>query len=146
MKFGRFPAAVLMAALFGTPALAADRSVYQPLQEAVQAAQASGKIDGSVKFFLADASPRGARVLRAGVVSNKKSNSFGRPDETACNWAAQSAVIAMHQAAKKAGANAVVNIVSYFRKQEYRDSTNYECHAGNVVAGVTLRGDLAKLK
>jgi len=136
----------LLTVALSCPALAADRPIYQALQEAVQAAQDTGKIDGSVQFFLAGASPRGAKVLRPGVVTNKKSNSFGRSDERACNWAAQSAIISLHQAAQKAGANAVINIVSYYRKQVYSNPSNYECHAGNVVAGVALRGDLATIK
>jgi len=131
------------------PAMAADRSVYLPLEEAVQAAQASGKIDGSVKFYLAGSGPAKARigqVLRTGIVANKKTNAFAKKDETACLYVAQSTLISLHNAAQKAGANAVTNIVSYYRKQEYRSKTDYECHAGGVMAGVTLRGDLVKLK
>ena len=61
-------------------------------------------------------------------------------------WVAQSAVIALHEAAKKAGANAVTNIVSYYRKNEYSNKINYECHAGATVAGVALRGDLSNVE
>jgi len=35
-------------------------------------------------------------------------------------------------------------IVSYYRKVEYRRKTDYECHAGTAVTGVTLRGDLSR--
>lgn len=126
-------------------ALAADRSVHLPIQTVIAAAQAAGKIDGSVSFHLAGTGPKG-KVLEAGVVTNRKTNAFGKKDEEACEWVAQSAVIALHEAAKKAGANAVTNIVSYYRKNEYRSTTDYECHAGAVVAGVALRGDLATVK
>jgi len=129
------------------PAQAADRLVYQPLQDAVKAALAAGKIDDSVQFYLAGTRPaRKADIIQRGVVTNKKTNAFAKKDESACLHVAQSAIIALHQSAKQAGANAVVNIVSYFRKKEYSSATNYECHAGNVVAGVALRGDFAKLK
>ncbi|MCY1518814.1 hypothetical protein D9M68_535400 [compost metagenome] len=140
--------------LFGTLALslacsaqaaAADRTVHLPLKPAVEAALAAGKIDGSVSFYLAGTGPKG-RVLQADVVTNRKTNAFAKKDEEACLWVAQSAVIALHEAAKKAGANAVTNIVSYYRKNEYSSKTDYECHAGAVVAGVALRGDLAKVK
>ncbi|CAB3892191.1 hypothetical protein LMG26686_04042 [Achromobacter mucicolens] len=127
------------------PALAADRTVHLPLAAAVKAAQDAGKIDGSVKFYLAGTGPKG-KVLEAGVVTNRKTNAFAKKDEEACVWVAQSAVIALHEAAKKAGANAVTNIVSYYRKNEYRSTTDYECHAGAMVAGVALRGDLATVK
>ncbi|MCZ8387655.1 excinuclease [Achromobacter ruhlandii] len=127
------------------PAQAADRTVFLPLQPAIEAAQAAGKIDGSVKFYLAGTGPKG-KVLEAGVVTNRKTNAFAKKDAEACLWVAQSAVIALHEAAKKAGANAVTNIVSYYRKNEYSSKTDYECHAGAMVAGVALRGDLAQVK
>lgn len=126
-------------------AVAADRTVFLPLQPAIDAALAAGKIDGSVKFYLAGTGPKG-QVLEAGVVTNRKTNAFAKKDADACLWVAQSAVIALHEAAKKANANAVTNIVSYYRKNEYSSKTDYECHAGAVVAGVALRGDLTRLK
>lgn len=128
-----------------TQVLAADRTVFLPLQPAIDAALAAGKIDGSVKFYLAGTGPKG-QVLEANVVTNRKTNAFAKKDPEACLWAAQSAVISLHEAAKKAGANAVTNIVSYYRKNETSSKTDYECHAGAVVAGVALRGDLARVK
>jgi uncharacterized protein YbjQ (UPF0145 family) len=124
---------------------AADRKVMQSFQEAVQNATAAGKLDGSVKFYLAGTGPKG-KVLESNVVTNRKTNAFGKSDGEACDWAAQSALIALQDAAKTAGANAVVNIVSYYKKVENKDPANYECHAGAVIAGVALRGDLAVVK
>lgn len=135
----------VLALTISAPASAADDVVYFPLKQAVEAATASGKLDGSVKFYLAGSSPRG-RVVQAGAVTNKKSNAVGKSDETTCIWTAQSALIQMQQAAKKAGANAVINITSYFRKQEYKHPTNFECHVGAIMSGVALRGDLAVVK
>jgi len=145
MKISKYSSLTVLALAMSAPALAADRSVYLPLQEAVATAQADGKIDGSVKFYLAGTGPKG-QVLRRGIVSNKKTNAFAKQDDVACLRAAQSAIIGLHNSAKKSGANAVTNIVSYYRKVEYRSKTDYECHAGGVVAGVALRGDLAKVK
>jgi len=48
------------------------------------------------------------------------------------------------QRAKKAGANAVVNIVSYYKNVEMASATEFECHAG-AAAHAILRGDLIKL-
>jgi len=135
----------LVAALLSTPALAADRSVYLPLEEAVAAAKAAGKIDGSVRFYLAGVGPKG-QILQRDSVTNKKTNAFGKSDAVACQYVAQSAIIALHNAAKQAGANAVTNIVSFYKRNEYKDKTNYECHAGAVIAGVALKGDLTKVK
>ncbi|MEN4922884.1 excinuclease [Achromobacter spanius] len=141
----KLSAALVLPFVLTAPVLAADRTVHLPIQPVIEAAQAAGKIDGSVKFYLAGTGPRG-KVVEAGVVTNRKTNAFAKKDEEACAWVAQSAVIALHEAAKKAGANAVTNIVSYYRKNEYRNATMYECHAGAMVAGVALKGDLATVK
>jgi len=135
----------VIAALLSSPALAADRTVYLPLEEAVAAAKAAGKIDDSVRFYLAGSGPKG-KILQRDSVTNKKTNAFAKSDAVACQYAAQSAIIALHTAAKNAGANAVTNIVSFYKRNEYKDAANYECHAGNVIAGVALKGDLSKVQ
>ncbi|THF62758.1 excinuclease [Pseudothauera rhizosphaerae] len=135
--------AALALAASGT-ALAADDVIHVPLQKAIDAATASGKLDGSVKFYLAGTGPKG-KVLKASALTNKKSNAFAKDHEQACIWTAQSALIQLQDAARNAGANAVTNIVSYFRKNEYKSTTDFECHVGALMAGVALRGDLARI-
>ena len=53
---------------------------------------------------------------------------------------------ALQDGAKSRGANAVVDIVSYYKKNEFKSSTNYECYAGAILAGVALKGTYAKVK
>ena len=126
---------------------ARDTAVYLPFDKAVAEATRAGKIDGSVKFYLAGNTPTGnVTVLSAGAVTNKKTNAFNKSDEVACEWVAQSAIISLHQAAKNAGANAVTNIVSFYKSNERKDAKTYECHAGALMAGVALKGDLAKVQ
>jgi len=142
-------ASLLLTLAFTVSSKAADRTVYVPLEAAIQTAQAAGKIDGSVKFYLADAGPPEEQidqVLRTDIVTNKKTNAVFKGDKGTSLHVSQSAIIALHNAAQKAGADAVVNIVSYYRKQEYRSTTDIECHAGATVTGVALKGDLVKLK
>ncbi|AOB33568.1 excinuclease [Bordetella sp. H567] len=139
--------AILTLALACAPAAhAADRTVMQSFQEAVKNATDAGKLDGSVKFYLAGAKAPSGKVVEANVVTNRKTNAFGKSDDKSCDWAAQSALVSLQEAAKKAGANAVINIVSYYKKNETRDPAQYECHAGAVIAGVALKGDLAIVK
>jgi uncharacterized protein YbjQ (UPF0145 family) len=126
-------------------AQAADRMSMNSFQAALDAGKAEGKLDGSVKFYLAGTGPKG-KIVKAGSVTNRKTNAFGKSDEKACEWAALSALISLQEAAKQAGANAVVNIVSYYKKNENKSTSQYECHAGAVVAGVALKGDLAIVK
>ena len=107
---------------------------------------AEGNGNGSVKFYLAGNTPAGkASVVTPGVVTNKKTNAFNKTDYQACSWALQSALITLHQAAKNVGANAVTDIASYYKKNERKDPKTYECHAGAVIAGVALKGNLAKV-
>jgi hypothetical protein len=43
------------------------------------------------------------------------------------------------------GANAVVNVESFYRKHAVPSKTEYECHKGFLIAGVALRGDVVQL-
>jgi uncharacterized protein YbjQ (UPF0145 family) len=54
-------------------------------------------------------------------------------------------MIQLEKRAKQLGANAVVNIVSYYRKDVMSSPTEFECHAGTVIAGVALRGEFVKI-
>lgn len=125
---------------------ARDTTHYLPFDQVVAEASAAGKLDGSVKFYLSGKMPKGAEVIRRDVSTSKKTNAFNKTDEGACSWALQSALISLQQAAKAAGANAVVDIASNYKHVEYKDSEKYECHAGAIMAGVAIKGNLAKVK
>ncbi|MET1026299.1 MAG: hypothetical protein ABWY00_03960 [Dongiaceae bacterium] len=78
-------------------------------------------------------------------VTNRKTNSVGRPDEEACKWAMMSALKELGDRAVSEGGNAVINIVSYYKKNVFASDTLYECHAGAFVAGVALKGAVVKI-
>ncbi|WP_269137661.1 MULTISPECIES: hypothetical protein [unclassified Pseudomonas] len=40
----------------------------------------------------------------------------------------------------------MVEIVSYYKRCEFRDPQHYECHAGTFVAGVALKGKIAHVE
>jgi hypothetical protein len=127
-------------------ALAGDKIEHYPFANAIAAATQSGKLDGTVKFYLAGNQPSGqVNIVLQGVEVDRKTNAFGKKDQPTCDWALQSALIALQDEAKKAGANAVVNIVSNYGN-EYRDSQNYECHVGFLMSGVIMKGDVAKVQ
>tara|TARA_R110000868_G_scaffold166806_4_gene400926 strand:+ start:5672 stop:6112 length:441 start_codon:yes stop_codon:yes gene_type:complete len=77
--------------------------------------------------------------------TNRKTNSFGKSDQEACNWVALAAVKSLQERAFKEGGNAVINIRSYYKKKEVSHDDQFECHAGSFVAGVGLIGDVVKL-
>ena len=103
------------------------------------------KLDSSIKLYFADqATPRIAE--RVGEeTSNKKTNGFGKDDEFGCKWAAYSALVSLQKRARQLGANAVVGIVSNYKKEPFSSQTDYECHAGTFVIGVALKGTFVKL-
>ncbi|CAI8821700.1 excinuclease [Pseudomonas serboccidentalis] len=147
MRFNKLAIASLLLCALPAVSQARDTQVFLPFDKAVAEATRSGKIDGSVKFYLAGNAPAGkVTVLSSGAVTNKKTNAFNKSDQVACEWVVQSAIISLHQAAKSAGANAVTNIVSFYKSNERKDSQNYECHAGAIMAGVALKGDLANVQ
>jgi uncharacterized protein YbjQ (UPF0145 family) len=136
---------LLLTALPGV-SLAADKIAHLAFNNAVVAATQSGKLDGSVKFYLAGTQPTGQiTVINDNVTTNRKTNAFGKQEQATCDWALQSALISLQDDAKKAGANAVVDIVSNYDDKEYRDSQNYECHVGFLMSGVELKAKLAKV-
>ena len=128
------------------PAYARDTKYILPIAPALATKDASERLEGSVKFFFGKQEyPK--IVTKLGTdVSNRKTNAVGKSDERACNWAFLSAMIALERRAKQLGANAVVNIVSYYKKVEMSSTTDFECHAGAVIAGVALKGDFVKIE
>jgi len=144
MKKTWIGAALVLCALPGI-SQARDTAHYLPFDEVVAEATAAGRLDGSVKFYLAKR-PAGTKIVRSGVTTSKKTNAFNKSDEEACRWVLQSALINLQSAAKAAGANAVVDLASNYKHVEYKDSEKYECHAGALIAGVALKGNLAQVK
>lgn len=139
-------ATLLLAAV---PALghAKDKTVHLAFANAVAAATQSGKLDGSVKFYLAGTTPPGqVTVISDNATTHKKTNAFGKADQVTCDWALQSALITLQDAAKAAGANAVVDIVSMQNGQAYSDTTKYECRVGFLMSDVGLKAKLAKVQ
>jgi len=138
-------AAFIASLCLPTVSQARDTTHYLNFNEVVQEAVAAGRLDGSVKFYL-DSQPKGAKVVSKGLTTSKKTNAFNKSDQAACSWALQSALIQFQTAAQNAGANAVVNLVSNYKHNVYKSRENYECHAGGIMAGVALKGDLAKVR
>ena len=127
------------------PAHARDTKLMFPVAPALEAKDAKEKLDGSVKFYFGDQETPKILTKLGTDVTNQKTNSVGKSDERACNWVFLSAMIQLDKRAKQLGANAVVNIVSYYQKSVMSSPTEFECHAGNIIVGVALRGEFVKI-
>ncbi|OGB23121.1 MAG: excinuclease ATPase subunit [Burkholderiales bacterium RIFCSPLOWO2_02_FULL_57_36] len=127
------------------PAHARDTKHMLPIASAMQVSDAQEKLDGSIRFFFGKQKAPKVLAKLGSDISNRKTNAFGKSDEVACNWAFLSALIALEKRAQALGANAVVNIVSYYKRNEMSSPTEFECHAGGIMAGVALKGDFVKI-
>ncbi|WP_315385329.1 excinuclease ATPase subunit [uncultured Stenotrophomonas sp.] len=143
-RFALFAAAALLTV--ASTAHARETRVEQSLRSLIESPEAKAAgIDGSVRFYLAGEKVNVQQRLGEDV-TNKKTNAANKSDAEACRWVALSALRALQDGAKSRGANAVVDIVSYYKKNEFKSSSNYECYAGAILAGVALKGTYAKVK
>ena len=137
--------------LFGILAVAKvadarDDRLRMPLADVLASADAKSKLDPGVQLYFGK-QPYAPPAQRMNVTTaNKKTNFFNKTDQEGCNWVFLSAVRSLQEYARKMGGNAVVNIVSIYKNQEFSSETQYECGAGNVVGGVALRGEVVLIK
>ncbi len=129
--------------LVAMPALARDTRYLLPIQDVLTMPEAAGRLDASFRFFFGSNKNFGGES-RGEVVANTKTNAANKSDEVACRWAMLSALIELQQKAKRVGATMVVGVESYYKKVPFVSATEYECHAGAVMAGVALRGQALK--
>lgn len=138
-------AVLLAASVPFTSAHAADRKVVLPISGAMATNDANTRLGDSVKFYFGkQAIPDGARKVGSDTTSNK-TNAFAKSDEKACNWSFLSAMLQLQKRANELGANAIVNIVSNSNHVEFSSESEFECHAGAIMAGVALKADFVKL-
>lgn len=145
-KSARAAAAVVglgICAMSVSPAMARDDIFPLLLANVMASPDVTERIDGTVKFYFGDTSH--PKVLNAlgEYVTNQKTNAFGKSDQTACYWVFTSALLELQKRAHELGANAVVNIHSFYRKEDISSMTQVPCHRGFTTAGVALKGDFA---
>ena len=122
---------------------ARDTEYKLRIDEVLQDPEFKDRLGGDVDFYFGDQRAPKVGKTFGEFVSNRKTNSFGKPDEQACRWAMLSALLSLRDRAEEMGGNAVTKIVSYYKKNTQASSTDYVCHAGNIVAGVALKGTVA---
>jgi len=140
----------LALALFSSVAVAVPAdcsdSIYKlKISDALDTVDAKTKLDGSVQFYFG-ASPHPAVLRDLGTYdTNQKTNGFGKSDEHSCQWVFLSALLKLQERAKSVGANAVIDIHSYFRKEDVSSETEIDCHVGFLISGIALKGRFAKV-
>jgi len=150
MKKNMLALSVVVALAVPVAAQARDTQHFYDFNLVVDEALADGALDGTVKFYLRDQKiPGKVTQTFPEAVSNKKTGNRGTTgagkdgDQARCDWALRAALLSFQDNAKKNNANAVVDLVSYYKGVEYQDASKYECHAGKFMVGVALKGKAA---
>ena len=145
MKIRTITTAALATMLVWSIAQARDTRLKLPISDAMSTVDAKDKLGTDVKFFFGPQAAPAATQTLGTYTSNKKTNFANKSDKEGCEWAFLSAMISLKERALAEGGNAVVNIQSFYKKNEFSSETEYECGAGAFVGGVTLRGTVVKL-
>lgn len=137
---------ILLCTFFVTHiAHARDTQHFLSIQEAMNTPEAKEKLNKGVKFYFGNQVPAHTKS-QGSYVANRKTNAFNKSDEEACRWVFLSSLIALQDRALAQGGNAVVNIHSFYKQDAHFSNTQYECHAGAIMAGVALKGTIVTVK
>jgi hypothetical protein len=115
------------------------------IEDALARGEKEGVLDSSIQLYFGDQEHPAVDENHGEYTSNKKTNAFGKSDLKACQWAFLSAMISLQERAVREGGNAVINIRSYYKKNDLVSATEFVCGAGAAVAGVTMIGEVVKL-
>jgi uncharacterized protein YbjQ (UPF0145 family) len=127
------------------PSYASDDILMLPIANVLSMPEAQQKLESSVRFYFG-MEPANRRIRDFGTfVANPKTNAFAKSQNKVCERAFLSALLSLQDRAESVGANAVVNVESFYRKHAVPSKTEYECHKGFLIAGVALRGDVVQL-
>jgi hypothetical protein len=145
MKMLRDAALLAIACTVALPASARDEQKRYPIAQALRSPAAQGKIDPGIRLFFGRQRHPNVTKDFGPWPTNKKTNAFAKSDLQACEWVFLSAVIALQERARKEGGNAVIDIVSNYRNFVTSSESEYVCGAGNLIAGVALKGRVVNL-
>ncbi len=126
-------------------ASARDDHLMLSIEEAMNTEDAKEKLNRGFRFYFGEqAHPEPSKDFGE-FQSNKKTNGVGRSDKQACERAFLSAMLSFQDQIVKQGGNAVINLRSYYKKNLISSETEYQCGAGNIMAGVTFLGEVVTL-
>jgi uncharacterized protein YbjQ (UPF0145 family) len=116
-----------------------------PIATALEVADAPDRPTGAVKFFFGTQTTPAIVTKIETHIATPKTSAMGKSDQRACQEAFLWTLLALEKRTQQKGANAVVNIVSFYRKREMASVTDFECHVGNVTVSVVLKADLVRI-
>jgi len=115
------------------------------IDDALAWGEEEGVLKSSVRLYFGDQEHPGIERNLGIYASNRKTNAVGKSDQKACKWAFLSAMVTLQDRAITEGGNAVVNIRSNYNRNDFSSTSEFECGAGAVMAGVSMVGDVVRL-
>lgn len=131
--------------LLTMPANAENKIFPISVSEAMDSPEAHEKLDGTVKFYFGDAPHPAVLQEFRDYVTNQKTNNFMKSDRSSCTWVFVSALMELQKRAHDLGANAVINIHSYYKKEDVSIGNDVPCHVGAMIAGIALKGNFVRI-
>ena len=141
--------AAVLASCVASTALAAagDEHLRFSIPAALEKGQSyRTKLELDVRLFFGGQMAPGIAKRMITATANAKSNAVGKSDQEACDIAFISALARLQQRARTEGGNAVVNIKSTYRGENFEGAAEYVCGAGRIAVGVTLEGTVVRLE
>ena len=137
--------AVLAAAVLAPAEARDDKHMFQIKDALGKSQQYKEKLESDIALYFGKQKTPAVEKRIGEYTSNKKTNSFNKSDQEACDIAFISAAAELQDRARREGGNAVINIHSVYRNDNVASDTEYLCGSGAMVAGVALRGTVVTL-
>mgnify|MGYP006320353221 FL=1 len=117
------------------------------IQDALTSDDAKLGLPDDIKFYFGDAKPEGTVTKAISQYSfNREINASLKSQIKACNSALVVALKDLREAAKKEGANAVINIKSNTKGKALSSQEIFACDSGMLKSGVSISGDLVVIE
>src|SRR5262245_5405794 len=124
-------------ALAPAAAQAKDEQRLYDIATVMDSAEGRDRFDDTVKFYWSGQVPPTPTETLSIQTSERKTFLPTRTEREACDGSFIEALAALRNAARKAGANAVIEIKSLYKNREFRSATEYECRLGYFATSVT---------
>lgn len=134
-----------VAALLPLDAGARNVEYTLALDEVLRMPEAESELDGQVRFYLSGQSHSPIVLRHSEEVVTAKIRGAGEEEIETCKRAALKALVEYQRKARKMGANAIVDLVSYFDEKVFISPAQFECHAGSRTVVVVFKGSYAKV-
>lgn len=134
--------ALVMLGVFNI-AYAKDDIIKVNIDEALHSELAKKVLNPKISLSFGTSSKK-YKIIDKDLISNKKTSNIRKTPNSACTRAFLSAIKELERRAESMGATQIVNIVSYYKKDEFDDKNYFKCGVGFLMSGVTLKGDIVK--